>query len=142
ADAPAEALRYLKDRLQAVPVPDPKHVEGLVADLNSDRYPTRQKAMSDLEKLGDVAVPALRAELAKKPPLEMHKRIELLLAKINGPVTQPELARALRAVEVLEAIGTPEAADVLQTLAKGAPAHRLTRAAGDAHQRLVRSPGR
>jgi hypothetical protein len=43
--------------------------------------------------------------------------------------TVPERLQALRAVEVLERIGTPEARKVLETLATGAPAARLTREA-------------
>jgi hypothetical protein len=41
----------------------------------------------------------------------------------------PERVQALRAVEVLEWIGTPEARKVLEALATGAPAARLTREA-------------
>jgi WD40 repeat protein len=136
AEAPADAPKYLKDRLQPVPVPDPKRIEDLVTGLGSEQYTIRQKASSELEKLADLAVPALRAQLAKKPSLEMHKRLELLIKKINGPATNPEMVRALRAVEVLESIGTPQAQAVLEVLAKGAPAHRLTQTAADAQKRL------
>jgi WD40 repeat protein len=136
AEAPADAPKYFNDRLQAVPVADPKRIDDLVMGLGSEQYTIRQKASAELEKLADIAVPALRAQLAKKPSLEMHKRLELLLKKINGPATDPEVVRALRAVEVLESIGTPQAQAVLEVLAKGAPAHRLTQAAADAHKRL------
>ena len=119
-----------------MPVTDPKHIADLVAGLNSAEYAVRRQATLDLEKLADVAVPALRAQLAERPPLEMRKRIELLLDKINGPLTNPELVRSLRAIEVLEAIGNPASEAALEVLAKGAPAHRLTRAAKDALTRL------
>jgi WD40 repeat protein len=143
-EVPAETPAYFKTRLQAVPVPDPKRIDALVADLNSDQYALRQKAMVELEKLADLAVPALREQLAKKASLEMCKRIELLLAKINGPAADPEMLRALRAVEVLEAIGTPPARLVLETLAQGAPAHRVTQAAAEAlkRQRSLPTPGK
>jgi hypothetical protein len=44
----------------------------------------------------------------------------------------------LRAVEALERIGTPEARQVLQALAKGAAGAVLTRAAQGALERLER----
>ena len=50
-----------------------------------------------------------------------------------------ELIRNLRAVEVLEHIGTPEARQVLQTLAGGAEGARLTVAAREALRRGQRN---
>ena len=135
-------LRISKNRLQPVPVTDSKRVDKLVTDLGSEQFAVRQKATVELENLGDVAIPALRAEAARQPSLEMQKRIELLLGKINGPATNPELVRALRAVEVLEAIGTPQTRDVLQWLATGAATHRLTQAAEDALKRLRMRDGK
>jgi WD40 repeat protein len=136
AEAPDAAPKLIQDRLQPVPVPDAKRIADLVMDLGNEQYKVREKASLELEKLSDLAVPALRAQLAKKPSLEVHKRLELLLKKINGPLTNPEMVRALRAVEVLEAIGTPQAQAVLDVLAKGAPAHRLTQTAQGALKRL------
>jgi hypothetical protein len=49
--------------------------------------------------------------------------------------------RTLRALEVLEQVGTPEATKLLRTLAKGAPEAGLTRQAKQALARLSR-PGR
>jgi WD40 repeat protein len=137
-EAATETPAYFKDRLHSVPVPDPKRVDALVADLDSEQYAVRQKATAELEKLSDLAVPALRAQLAKNSSLETSKRIELLLERIHGPLANPELLRALRAVEVLDAIGTPHAWAVLEVLAKGAPAHRLTQAAQDSLKRQRR----
>jgi hypothetical protein len=48
--------------------------------------------------------------------------------------------RELRALEVLERLGTPEARQVLKALADGAPAARLTREARSALDRLARQP--
>jgi hypothetical protein len=44
--------------------------------------------------------------------------------------------RNLRALEVLEQIGTAEARDILQTLAKSAPNIRVQQAAGGALDRV------
>jgi hypothetical protein len=136
ADVPADAARYLKTRLQPMPAPAAKHIDDLVAELNSEKYAARRQATAELEKLADVAMATLRARLAQQPPLEMHKRIETLIAKITGPLTDPDMVRALRAVEVLEAIGTPEARALLEVLAAGAREHRFTQAAAGALKRL------
>jgi hypothetical protein len=57
-----------------------------------------------------------------------------------GRLTGEELRR-VRAVEVLEAVGTAEARDLLGVLAKGAPGAALTREARESLGRLER-PGR
>ncbi len=136
ARTPKESVAYLKDKLKPVPAADPKVLEQLIADLNSPTYATRQKATAELEKLADLAGQVLRDQLKGKPSLEMRKRIEALLDKLDGPVTQPDLLRSLRTVELLELIGTPEARAVLEPITKGAPGHRLTEAAQDSVKRL------
>jgi hypothetical protein len=91
-----------------------------------------------LEKLGDVARPALRRVLEGKPNLEVRRRVEALLKKIeDGPPAAEEVG-ALRAVEVLEALGTAEARRLLEDLARGDKGARLTQEAGAALQRLGR----
>src|SRR5262249_49925638 len=86
------------------------------------------------------AAPALRRALGGRPALEVRKRLEGLLEKaLLRPPTGPEL-QALRAVEALEKIASPEARQVLRGLAKGAPEARLTREAMAALGRLTRRP--
>jgi hypothetical protein len=136
AGAAAETTAFLKSRLKPVDPADPKVLQKLLEDLNSDQYTIRQKASLQLEKLADLAGPALRDKLDAKPSLEMRKRIEALIDKLDGPVTLPDLLRSLRAVELLELIGTPQSRQVLEPLAKGAPGHRITEAAQGAIARL------
>jgi WD40 repeat protein len=136
AAAPARSVPYLGARLRPVPDVDGKRLARLVAELNHGRYAVRQQAVRDLEALGDVAEVALRAALEDGPTLELRRRVEPLLEKLEGPVTAPELLRALRAVEALERAGTAEARAVLARLAGGAPPARLTREAQDALKRL------
>jgi hypothetical protein len=50
---------------------------------------------------------------------------------------RPEVLRTLRAVQVLEQIGTPEARTELERLAKGAAGDKLTRSAESTLKRLL-----
>jgi hypothetical protein len=84
-----------------------------------------------LEKLAELAEPALQARLADTPSLEVKQRIDRLLEKIQGPVVVADQARALRAIEALELIGSGEALDLLNRIAKGTPESRITQAARD-----------
>src|SRR5262249_22175135 len=138
SSSPDQALTLLKGRLRPATPPDPKRLARLLADLNSDRFELRRQAQSELEELGELAEPALRQALAGDPPLDLRQRLERLLDNLSGPVRLAGQVRDLRAVELLELLGTPEARQLLQALAGGAPEARLTREARGAFRRLTR----
>jgi WD40 repeat protein len=136
ASNPRDALELLQ-QIKPAPGVDPKHLAQLVADLDSVDFKSRQQANAALEKLGDLAEPALRMALENNPSLETRRRVERLLDLILGDQPPPaQVQRALRGVWILEQIATPEARRLLQTLAAGAPGHRLTRDAQGALKRL------
>jgi len=85
-----------------------------------------------------LAEAALRKALAGDPSLEVRQRVERLLDNLTGQVPQAGRLRELRAVELLELVGSPEARQLLQALAEGAPEARLTREARSAIRRLTR----
>ena len=60
---PERALTFLERRLHAIPKVDAKHVQRLIADLDSDQANRREAAMKDLAQLGPLVEPALRAAL-------------------------------------------------------------------------------
>jgi hypothetical protein len=68
----------------------------------------------------------------------VQRRLEGLLAKLNGFVAEPETLRTFRAVEVLEHVGTPQARQVLQTLAIGQYADRVPGEAKSSLKRLAK----
>jgi RNA polymerase sigma factor (sigma-70 family) len=127
------ATDFLGKHLRPVAAADPRRVARLAADLDSERFGVRQKATRELEALGESAAPALHKALAGPLPLEARRRVEQVLSRQRGAPPQ-----ALRAVEVLEHIGTPEARQLLQALARGVPEARLTREAKASLQRLAR----
>ena len=129
------ALAILKERMRPVQV-EQQRVNRLIDDLDSARFAVRAKASDELGKLGSLAGPALRKALAARPPLEARQRLEQLLNKLDGPITSPETLQMLRALEVLERIGTPEARQILLSLAKGAPEAALTQEAKASLERL------
>lgn len=88
--------------------------------------------------MGESAQVLLRKALANKPSAEARRRLEALLTRMPKPLPTGETLRQLRAPEVLELIGTPEARRVLQTLAQGAREAHLTEEARAALDRLAK----
>jgi WD40 repeat protein len=129
-DAAVAAFRRLRPPARPV---DAGRVQRLVADLDSDQFAVREKASQELRALGPGARDPLRQALAKSPSAEVTRRIEALLA--GSP---DEELRGRRAVEVLEALGTPAARALLEEWAKGDPAAAPTREAAAALARLGR----
>lgn len=124
------AVALLRERMQPSPKADAQRIALLIADLESDKFKTRELAARELEKLGQVAAPAVVKALEAKVSLEMRRRLETLLEKLEGAAMPPEHVRQVRAVAVLEGIGTPAARQLLEELvAAGAPEGRLTREA-------------
>jgi hypothetical protein len=140
ASAPAQAVPFLLRRLRPVPAVEEDRVRRLVGDLDDRRFGVRQRASQELEKLQDAARPALLRAMASRPTLEVSRRIELLLERLEGSSLSAELRGALRAVAVLEQAGTADARQGLEALARGVPDARLTREACAALARLARRP--
>ncbi|MCI0739227.1 MAG: WD40 repeat domain-containing protein [Gemmataceae bacterium] len=130
------SVQLFGERLRPIPAPEAKHIEALLTNLDSDHFAVRDRAKEELLLLADLAEPALLRCLDKELSLESRRRAEAVLAVVQGPITDPERLRALRAVEALEYIGTMEARQVLQTLAKGAAEARVTREARESLKRI------
>ena len=92
----------------------------MLTELDSESFEAREKAEQELARFGDKAEPALRAALEAQPSPEVRKRVEGLLARLNEPPQlSPLVVEKLRAVRVLEQVGTPAARAVLAQLADG-----------------------
>jgi hypothetical protein len=138
AAAPGQAVPMLRQRVRAAESPDAERVERLIRDLDSEAFEARTRATEELEKVVDGAEPLLRKTLAEKPSLEVRRRVRQVLSKLE-PSASGERLRALRAVQVLEYAGTPEAKEYLRALAEGAAEARLTREAKAALERLAKA---
>lgn len=134
SDAPQDALAFLRGRVKPYPTAPAETTGKLLVDLDSDSFEVREAAAKRLKELGLQAEPALRATLEAKPSLEQRKRIEPLLAALTDKPEKlsPEDLRQMRALIVLEYIGTSEARRILEDMAQGPQSARLTRQAQSA----------
>jgi hypothetical protein len=137
AGAPEQTVPFLRQRLRSV---ESEIVHRLVAELDSDHFAERERAEAELKKLGGVADAALRDALSGRPSPELRHRAERLIrTKRAGDLSRGEL-RLLRAIEVLEHVGTPAARQLLRRLAGKAATERLRREADASLARLAKSP--
>jgi WD40 repeat protein len=127
ASAPKQTTPFLAERVKPAAPPDVKKIAKWIADLDSDNFKTRAIAAEELEKLGELAIPALEKVLVSQSPVEMIRRAQGILEKLTTGALTAEQVRIVRAVEVLEGLGTAEARQVLETLAQGAPGALTTR---------------
>jgi len=134
--APNQALSVLRKHIQPIAAVDSNSVVRLLEELDGKELPVRQKAFRELDKLGNRIEDALTQALAAQPGLERRQRLERLQERVlSGATLSPPERQTLRAIEVLERIGTPQACAVLHTLADGAPGARVTREAEAALRR-------
>jgi hypothetical protein len=137
-EAADDAVHLLERSLAPVaPVPA-KRLAALIADLEHDEYIRREQASRELDKLSQAVEPTVRRTLARGVPPETRRRLADLLGPTDGPILSPHWIRTLRALQILESLGTAEARQLLQTLAHGVPEARLSQEAKAARERLGR----
>jgi RNA polymerase sigma factor (sigma-70 family) len=135
-----QTASFLQKHLRPVPVMEERRLARLVTDLDSDRFAVRDQARRELEKLGESAQGALRRALEGNPSVEVRRRVEELVDKLDQASPSPERLQALRALEALERLGTADAYRLLAELAGGATEAWLTREARAAVIRSERNP--
>jgi WD40 repeat protein len=136
--AGSQTVTVLRERLEKSAGVDGKRVAALIADLDADEFDTREKATKELEAVGTRVVPALRKALDGSVSAEVQRRVEGLLKKLDGPEAVGQQQRTGRALEALEAIGSPEAVKALEALAKRGADDELAREAKAALGRMAK----
>jgi WD40 repeat protein len=141
SDYPAEVVPFLRDKFTLTPVAGPDEWPRLIAALDSPRFAEREAASKRVRELGRAAEGPLRQALKRAPSPEQVARIEALLAALEPParLTGDDL-RAVRAVAVLEACGTPPARRLLSEWAEHGSPPRLADEASLAAERLKVRP--
>jgi WD40 repeat protein len=138
--APADAVALVKRQLPPAreKALEARQVEGLIGDLDADEFETRAKAARSLAEAGKQVRPALVQALEANPSPEKRRQLQKLLDALNARGTPPEMIRPTRALELLERLGTPEALQVVEELAKGHAGASLTEDAKAAQKRMDR----
>jgi HEAT repeat protein len=89
----------------------PDQIQRWIVQLDDEDYTVREQASRHLERVGGEAHPALERTLKGDCSPEVRQRIKALLEANLIRI------RKMRAVELLEQIGTAEAVDFLKQLA-------------------------
>lgn len=136
--SPKTAVPFLKGKLKPAPQADSAAIAKCIADMDSTDFKVRNGASARLQKFGMPSLPLLEKKLKEKVSLEIRRRLEGIVNKLNDTANNlsADDLRAIRAVEVLEGIGNKEAQEVLQGLAKGGEGARITVDAQEALGRL------
>ncbi|HYV38592.1 MAG TPA: WD40 repeat domain-containing protein [Gemmataceae bacterium] len=115
--APNSAILFLAKHLQPAPAINVKQVEDWIKDLDNNDFKVRDKANKELGDLGELVRSPMQKALTANPPLETRQRLKTLLDKLEQ--ITPSQLRYLRAIEILEGIGTPAALEIIGKLSKG-----------------------
>jgi WD40 repeat protein len=118
AAAPAQAVPLIKERFRTEwKKLSAEQVARWIAELDNDSFKVRERAASGLAEAGADVVAELREALANNPTVEAKKRLEDLVNRLSNGGS-PERLRSLRAIEVLERIGTAQAKELLRELSR------------------------
>ncbi len=138
AARPAESMPFLAERVKAPEKPTAQQVAEWINQLNADAFRDREAAEAKLRgAVRDFAKTLEDAATTTTSP-EVRTRLRKLLAAKDRWLPSPEERRMLRAIEVLERIGTPVARDVLKKLAAGPAEAWVTTDATAALERLAK----
>jgi RNA polymerase sigma factor (sigma-70 family) len=136
---PKKTVPFVLERLRELPKFDGLRIRQLIANLDSESFKVRDTAEKGLHIIGKPAEPALREALQYKLSLETNQRIARLLKKRESSMLPADMLQWLRAIEVLEHIGSLEAKQALEQFAKQTTNDYYRHEAQAALQRLKKS---
>jgi hypothetical protein len=134
--APAATVRYFADKIKPAEALDPRQVGRWLADLGNDKFAVRDAASRALARLDERVTPYLEETLKTTESAEVRVRARRLLEQRRAAALPAEQVRQIRAVMVLERIGSSEAKGLLKRWAGGPMGARLTTEAAAASKRL------
>src|SRR5207245_1662957 len=115
-----KAVAHIKSRLHPVPPVDSARIAELIQALDSNDAIAHEQAARELASLDGVAEPHLIKLLARSTTSRLRARVNALLEELENRPFPEETRRGLRAIEVLERIGTTDAREIVRSLAEGA----------------------
>jgi hypothetical protein len=122
---------FLQRQWRSLLAGDEKKIARQIADLASDQFEVRERAMQELEKHGLIVLSALHRAISSNSSAELRRRTEQIREKLDG-----QLLRLRRMVFVLEQLGNSPARQLLADIANRQLDDRLTHEARTAMQRL------
>jgi WD40 repeat protein len=125
-DATVAALRKRLEPVTGKP-PTTAEVERLIRQLDDEEFAVRRQAFDTLASEGKLVEDYLRKALLGKPSAELKRRVHELIARMGRPGVSGDQLRGVRALEVLEWIGTAQARRMVQELSRGRSDSPLTR---------------
>jgi WD40 repeat protein len=135
-----QLVPFLKQKMNKLVPVDRQRITMLLAELTHDQVTRRDKAQQDLETVGALCEPMVKAAQAKATTMDLRRRLEKLLAKAQGADPSPETLLALRLLEALELANTTEARQVMESLTREVPPTRITEEAKGSLMRMKRRP--
>ena len=134
-DNPNVAVPLLEERIAATSA---QAIATLITDLGNDDFAVRENASKALAVIGADAAAPLRTAASESESPEVRNRASRLLRSMKLHKDRPSDAtlRAIRAVEVLERIGSPEAKLLLSKWEHASAGTTLGREAKVASERL------
>ena len=142
AATPEKTVAFLKEHLAPIPISEDKRIRKWVNYLDNPEIILRELAVVEMKKLGKAGELALQERLKTKVSLEGKRRIEALLESLQETPPSEEERRALRGIQVLQRIGSPEARKLLEDISQGSPLALQTLKAREALRRVRKDTGR
>jgi len=139
--SPGETPKQCGERIAVPAAAVPGQIAKLIKNLDNEEFSVRSAAVKELDAIGGEAGAQLRTEIEKSSSAEVRKLAGEVLTRIETNAPKTDDLRALRAIEVLEGLASPEARAVLTKWAGGPVGHRLTTEANAALTRL-KAPGK
>src|SRR5205085_576494 len=118
--APRQAVRLIRSRLQSEAEQDAERFARLVRRLDDKAFAVREAAQKELEQWDALPLKLVKTEAESNPSVEVRSRLKRVLEGRKKADPEADNLRALRCLEVLEHVGTPEAREVLNALAEKA----------------------
>lgn len=119
ADA-RQAVPALQGRLLGGVKEDAERFARLLRKLDDKAFTVRESAQKELEQWEDLPRGLVNKEAASHPSAEVRTRLKRVIETRKEVDPAAERVRLLRAIEVLEHIGTMEARQALQAVTEGA----------------------
>jgi len=134
--APADAAAFLGKKLSPVGEAEQKRVKALLNDLDADDPKTREAATETLQVLAAAFEPLLARVARDHEPGEVRNRVRFVLRLQREKAVPQALLVQIRALIVLEQLGTAQARQVLEKMANGVAGARVTEDAKQSLERL------